>query len=164
MFVDTGRRVTRSQAASAKSTAKPKQPPASARPSTKSSKHPSGEKKRTAVPTRKTEQEREIVDSQGADEQPVIEPVDSQSDGEPKASSDSSTNDSQQPSLTRVNTTRGDQSFAPADFQFKAPTEIQSFVFKPLSPSSAANFLFPGNGEMSGLGLSPVTGGGKKKR
>lgn len=37
----------------------------------------------------------------------------------------------------------GEPSFAPSDFIFEAPSSIPSFVFRPLSPASAAGFLFP---------------------
>ncbi|CAC5413641.1 DLGAP5 [Mytilus coruscus] len=45
--------------------------------------------------------------------------------------------------LHKVSTLRG-QSFAPEEFTFTAPSNLSSFVFKPLSPSAAANFLNPG--------------------
>ncbi|XP_071121145.1 microtubule-associated protein futsch-like isoform X2 [Mytilus edulis] len=44
--------------------------------------------------------------------------------------------------LHKVSTLRG-QSFAPEEFTFTAPSNLSSFVFKPLSPSAAANFLNP---------------------
>ncbi|XP_063442110.1 myb-like protein X isoform X2 [Mytilus trossulus] len=44
--------------------------------------------------------------------------------------------------LHKVSTLRG-QSFAPEEFTFTAPSNLSSFVFKPLSPSTAANFLNP---------------------
>ena len=34
-------------------------------------------------------------------------------------------------------------SFAPSDCTFNAPANLASFVFKPLSPASAASFLYP---------------------
>ena len=49
----------------------------------------------------------------------------------------------------KISTHRGDlnplaePSFAPNDFVFEAPSSVTSFVFKPLSPASAASFLFP---------------------
>lgn len=42
--------------------------------------------------------------------------------------------------LTKVSTSRG-ESFVSPNFLFSAPSNVASFVFKPLSPSSAAKFL-----------------------
>lgn len=44
--------------------------------------------------------------------------------------------------LKKVSTTRG-VSFAPQDFTFSAPHNITTFEFKPLSPTSTAQFLYP---------------------
>ncbi|KAK7100679.1 hypothetical protein V1264_023588 [Littorina saxatilis] len=55
----------------------------------------------------------------------------------------------------KVSTHRGDvsppaePSFAPSNFLFEAPITVSSFVFKPLSPASAAGFLFPQTGANS---------------
>jgi hypothetical protein len=46
--------------------------------------------------------------------------------------------------LEKVSTSRG-QSFAPEEFTFTAPTNLTSFVFRPLSPTSAQNFLSTNN-------------------
>ncbi|KAL3867834.1 hypothetical protein ACJMK2_040680 [Sinanodonta woodiana] len=45
----------------------------------------------------------------------------------------------------KVTTTRGggEISFAPEDFAFTAPSSITSYIFQPLSPASAAQFLYP---------------------
>ncbi|KAK3592082.1 hypothetical protein CHS0354_019339 [Potamilus streckersoni] len=45
----------------------------------------------------------------------------------------------------KVTTTRGggEMSFAPEDFAFTAPSSITSYIFQPLSPASAAQFLYP---------------------
>ena len=40
-----------------------------------------------------------------------------------------------------VTSSRGDASFAPTSYQFTAPDTLKSFTFKPLSPSSTAQFL-----------------------
>ena len=44
--------------------------------------------------------------------------------------------------LHKVSTSRG-QSFAPEEFTFNAPSNLSSFVFRPLSPNAAASFLNP---------------------
>ena len=44
--------------------------------------------------------------------------------------------------LQKVSTSRG-QSFAPEEFTFTAPSNLSSFVFRPLSPNAAASFLNP---------------------
>ncbi|CAH1774920.1 unnamed protein product [Owenia fusiformis] len=41
----------------------------------------------------------------------------------------------------KINKKRG-RSFAPDDFKFSAPSNLTSFSFKPLSPASAASFMF----------------------
>ena len=38
-------------------------------------------------------------------------------------------------------TTKADASFAPVDFQFKAPASLESMVFHPLSPATTASFF-----------------------
>ncbi|KAL8577103.1 hypothetical protein ACOMHN_049792 [Nucella lapillus] len=47
----------------------------------------------------------------------------------------------------KVSTRRGggeaQSSFAPSNFEFEAPSNLASFVFKPLSPTSSAGFLYP---------------------
>lgn len=56
---------------------------------------------------------------------------------------------------SKVSTGRGDNvqpsepSFAPSDFVFEAPQNVPSFVFQPLSPNSAANFLYPSSNSTS---------------
>ncbi|XP_050401930.2 disks large-associated protein 5 [Patella vulgata] len=45
-------------------------------------------------------------------------------------------------SLSKVTTVRGDVGF-PDDFTFIAPSNLKSYIFNPLSPTSAADFLFP---------------------
>lgn len=58
----------------------------------------------------------------------------------------------------KVSTLRGnvkdsvEPSFAPTNFAFTAPGNICSFVFKPLSPASAASFLIP-NGDNTNVSL-----------
>ncbi|KAK6178762.1 hypothetical protein SNE40_011274 [Patella caerulea] len=44
--------------------------------------------------------------------------------------------------LSKVTTVRGDFGF-PNDFTFVAPSNLKSYIFNPLSPTSAADFLFP---------------------
>ena len=45
-------------------------------------------------------------------------------------------------------------SFAPQDFTFNAPEMVDKYSFKPLSPATAASFLFPGGN--SDIGVSPA--------
>ena len=57
-----------------------------------------------------------------------------------------------QASTKHVTRTRGsslasNKSFAPNDFEFVAPGSVQPFVFKPLTPRSAASFLHPGTAD-----------------
>ena len=52
-----------------------------------------------------------------------------------------------------VTLTRGDASFAPASFQFSAPSQLKSFAFKPLTPNSAAKFLMG----QSNVAFSPMS-------
>ena len=49
-------------------------------------------------------------------------------------------------SFAKVTTGRGRiESFAPEDYTFTAPSNLKSFVFNPLSPTSASNFLSNNN-------------------
>nr|KAG5705819.1 hypothetical protein BaRGS_030709 [Batillaria attramentaria] len=67
----------------------------------------------------------------------------------PNASTKKPKHDDKAKDTSKVSTQRGDRtqpvegSFAPNDFVFEAPENVSSFVFKPLSPSSAASFLYP---------------------
>ena len=55
------------------------------------------------------------------------------------------------PSTSKVNTQRGQTSFAPVDFKFSPPSEVTPFEFRPMTPKSTANFLKPPSANSSGV-------------
>lgn len=119
------KRVTRSQTVATKATGKAAPPPArsSTRNTAAISKEDKGTRKASSnvKPVRNTSAKRET-----------------------KQQCKNKNNSQQRGRVENVRQGRGDitdTSFAPSEFKFSAPSGLKSFVFKPLSPASAAGFF-----------------------